>query len=95
MRCFSVHVFPYKEKTCTGKQRTYLFLLQLQFKSNSHKILVTYLILDAEKHAAIRNPLHALLFELQDSVYKEGVAGHALNMDFQKFSGCFIYLIWL
>ena len=70
VRCFSVHVFPYKEKTCTEKQRTCLFLLQLQFKPNPNEILVIYLILDAEKHAAIRNPLHALLFELQHSVEK-------------------------
>ena len=87
------------EKTCTEKQRSCLFclfLLQLQFKSNFNEILVTCLILDAEKHAAIRNPLQALLLELvQHSVKKEGVASHALNMNFQKFSDCLIYLIWL
>ena len=66
----------------TKKHRTCLFLLQLQFNFNSYEILVTYLILDAEKHAAIRNPLHALLLELRHSVKKEGVAGHALNLNF-------------
>ena len=70
-------------------------LLQLHFKSNSNEIFVTCLILNAEKHVAIRNPLHALLFELWNSVKKEGAAGYALNMNFQKFSGCLTYLIWL
>ena len=68
--------------------------IQLHFKSNLHEILVTYLIFDAEKDPAIREPLYALLFELQYTTEKLGVAGHALNIDFQKFSWRLIQFIW-
>ena len=75
-----------EERQYPADMRTRLFLLQLHFISNLHEIWVTYVILDAEKHPAIRKPLCALLFELQYTVEKEGVAGHALNINFEKFS---------
>ena len=62
--------------------------------SNLHEILVTYLNFDAEKDPAIRKPLYALLFELQYTAEKLGVAGHALNIDFQKFLRRLIQFMW-
>ena len=38
------------------------------------------LILDAKKHPVIRKSLHSLLLELQYSIKKEGVTGHALDI---------------
>ena len=65
--------------------RTCLFLLLRHFKSNLHKILVTYLLFDAVNDPAIKKPPYALLSELQYTVKKLGVADHALNMDFKNF----------
>ena len=51
-----------------------------------NNIWITYPILNAEKHAAIRNSICTLLFEIKYLGREKGVARHVFVINFKRFS---------